>query len=144
MEFGTFDTGQLVVTLGGIIITGFGDGDTISVTRETDNYVDAAGLDGAVGRMRSSDKRGTVTINLLQTSRANDALSAVFNLDSLTGDASDALPLLIKDFSGRTVISASKAWLQKVADVSFSKDSLQNRSWPIRCADLVVYVGGND
>ena len=144
MEFGTFDPQELIVTVGPIIITGFGDGDSITVSRETDNFFDMAGLDGSVGRMRSADKRGTITIGLLQTSKANDLLSAAFNLESLTNDISVALPVLVADKSGRTVIAASKAWLQKVTDVGFSKETLNGRSWPIRCADLMIYAGGND
>lgn len=135
----TYDPAQVVVTFLGNILTGFGPDTFITAERESDAFTDEVGADGEVARARSKDKRGTVTLTLLQTSMSNDVLSAAAAADELGGLG--AGPLLVKDLNGATLVAAESAWVQKVANVEFGAE-LGTREWMLRCADVSVLVGG--
>lgn len=67
----------MFVTIGPLLLTGFSDGDSITARKNANFYESRAGLDGSVGRARVTDKRGQIELHLLQTSAANDELSAL-------------------------------------------------------------------
>lgn len=139
---GTYDPSLLVVAIGGILVDGFNDGDAIAVKRYEENYFLKVGVDGGVARARNSNKTGSIEITLLSTSGANDKLSSFFLADSLTVDGTPIGTVVIADTSGRTVISATQAWLKKLPDMGFGKE-VGERKWIIDCADLKILAGGN-
>ncbi len=136
---GTYDPAQVVVTFLGNILTGFGPDTFLTVERESDAFSDEVGADGEVARARSRDRRGTVTLTLLQSSLSNDVLSAAAAADELGGLGVG--PLLIKDLTGATLVAAESAWVRKIANVEYGKE-ITAREWMIRCADMTVLVGG--
>lgn len=141
---GTFDGAELTVILGVLPVSGLSDGDSVVATRNNPLYVRRAGLKGAQARARNTDKSGTIEIHILQTSAANDAISAMTNLDSLTGDGLAVFPITVIDLSGRTVISAGQAWLSNIGPVTFSTNAVAERVYTFECADLKMQIGGND
>lgn len=141
---GTFDGSEFHLTIGPLIITGFSDGDAVTVTRSQNLAAYRNGLDGATGRAIILDKSGTVELRLLQTSSANDDLSALLNLDSLFLEGRAAYPISVTDFSGRTVLAASQCWLETLPPVAFSTAAVGERVWTFRAADLEMYIGGNN
>lgn len=141
---GTYDGSEVFVTIGPLLLTGFSDGDSITARKNANFYESKAGLDGSVGRARVTDKRGQIEIHLLQTSSANDEISALFNLDSLTEDGKAVLPVSVTDFSGRTVIAAGQAWIYQLGDVGFSTNEVGDRIYILECADLKFSLGGNN
>ncbi|HGM5832518.1 TPA: phage protein [Serratia marcescens] len=141
---GTFDGSEVYLTVGPLLVTGFSDGDSITATKASNFYEYRVGLHGAVGRARNTDKTGTIEVHTLQTSLANDELSALLNLDSLTADGKAVFPISVTDFSGRTVIAAGQAWIEALGGVPFSTNAVGERVWTFRCADLKMFVGGNN
>lgn len=142
---GTWDASQLNVIIGVLPVTGLSDGDAVTVRRMTPQmYASRVGMKGSVARARSTDKRGEVELHILQTSMANDAISAMTNLDSLTMDGKAVFPITIADLSGRTVISGGQAWLREVGDITFSTGAVAERVYIFECADLKYQLGGND
>lgn len=142
---GTWDASQLNVILGVLPVSGLSDGDSVIARRVTpEMYNSRAGMKGAVARARVTDKRGQVELHILQTSAANDAISAMANLDSLTMDGKAVFPITIADLSGRTVISAGQAWLMSVGDITFSTGAVAERVYIFESADLKYQLGGND
>jgi hypothetical protein len=140
---GTYDPSKLIVTIGSVIVSGFGDGDSIKAERYEDNYFLKVGLDGGVARARNSNKTGKIEITLLSTSGANDQLSGFFLSESLVVDGTPIAPFVIADTSGRTVLSATQGWLKKIPSVTFGKEVGTN-VWVMDCADLTVFHGGNE
>lgn len=139
---GTYAAEKVIVTYGGVIITGFGDSDFITVKYRDDRYMDYVGADGEVGRSKNASRVGDIEITLSATSEANDQLSAVFNLSQLGGiDA--PLPFGVADLSGRSFAGASKAWLKTAPDLTFGKE-ITDRVWALTAADLVINFGGNN
>lgn len=141
---GTWDGAQLTTVIGVLPLSGMSDGDSVTATRTSPLYNSRAGNDGAVGRARVTDKRGTVEFRCLQTSKMNDALSALFNMDSLSDEASFVGPIIVKDLSGSTVIQAGQAWLQNIGAVSFESGAVGERIWTFEAADLKFWIGGNN
>lgn len=136
----TFDPKAVEIILAGISFEGYADGTFVTVARDNDSFSSLVGSDGEGARALSNDKSGTITATLLQTSVTNAALSALANLDEATGDGVG--PLLIKDNSGTTLVSAETAWILKPADIEFGRE-ISNREWTIKTDSLTMLHGGN-
>jgi hypothetical protein len=135
-----YDPAEVQVVFAGIKIGGFADGTFVTVARDNPSFNSIVGSDGEGARAKSNDRSATVTVTLVQTSDSNDALSAAMNLDELSGDGVGAL--MIKDNSGRTLVQAETAWLEKPADLEFARE-ITNREWSIKTNELVGLWGGN-
>lgn len=140
---GTWDGAQLSVVIGALPLKSLSDGDSVIFRRNNPLYNSRAGNDGAVGRARVTDKRAQFEIRTQQTASVNDELSAMFNMDSITEEGQFVGPIMVKDLSGRTVISAGQAWLMSLGDVGFESGAVGERTWTFECADSVAFIGGN-
>lgn len=138
---GAYNAGKVVVTVGGIIVSGFDDGDFVSASYEGDRATPKVGADGEVGLSINPSRLGTITITLSATSKANDELSALANLNNNSVFTS-AFPIGVADLSGRTVIAGTKCWLQTAPDVTFGTE-VGSREWVFGVADLLTTIGGN-
>ena len=138
----TYDPSQVIVTIGGVIATGFSDGDPIMSRRSEDSYSKRVGIDGDVARARNANKTGEFEFKFLQTSPTNDLLSGLFATDDLTNEGTAVVPITIIDGSGRSLATASQCWLQTLPEMSMGKDAGE-RVWVFCAADLRVYYGGN-
>lgn len=138
---GTYSADKVIITVGTSTISGFADGDFVSASYAEDRATPKAGADGGVGVSRNASKLGTIVITLSATSAANDALSAMFNLDAITGNTV-VVPIGVADLSGRTLIGGANCWLQATPDATFGKE-IGDREWTFGVADLVMFMGGN-
>jgi Protein of unknown function (DUF3277). len=134
----TFDPKDVSVIVGGRIIEGFGE-DIIEIMRDSDQIGDDAGADGDVARWVTNDRRGTVRITLLQTSRSNLYLSSLAIADELTGNV--LVPVIVKDNRGNDLHVAPNAWVKKMPDVKY-KRGIEMRVWELRTSHLNMVVGG--
>jgi hypothetical protein len=138
----TYRPADVLVTYGGVPITGFDDGTFIKVTPAANNFTKKVGADGEVARVGNADQTDTVEMTLLQTSASNDTLNTFMLADMATG--AGALPLQIKDKSGRSLHVWASAWIQKPAEVSYAKE-VGNRVWTFDTSNRVVgLIGGNN
>ena len=140
MAVKTYNPADVTIVVAGVPISGFADGTFINAARDNPSFTNGSGADGEGWRAKSNDKTATVTLTLLQTSEANDLLSALSALDEASGDGVG--PLLIKDNSGRTLLAAETCWLEKPADSEFARE-VSNREWVVKTDSLNVFVGGN-
>lgn len=97
---------------------------------------------GGVINLRS-DSTGTVSIVVSATANINDQLAR--RLQSQIDDrVPTALPLMIKDNSGRTLHTCAKAVLENFPEDAFA-EAAGTRTWVLLCPDLVMAPkGGND
>ncbi len=130
----TYDPSNVILTFLGAIAHGYADGTFVTAKRSADAYDDMAGADGEVTRIRVLNELGDVELVLTQTSTFNDVLAAQLALGTVGA-------LLLKDLSGSTLCSADQAWIKKAPDAAFGKE-LNTRTWTLRCAHLVMFVGG--
>lgn len=63
-----YDPLKVILTYGGVAITGYADGSMIEVERNTDNAFPYIGTQGDGAFAESADKSGKITVNLMQTS----------------------------------------------------------------------------
>lgn len=140
MALSTFDPASVIITVGGVPISGYADGTFALLTRSVDAWSMVTGADGLTTRVKSNNRSGTLTLTLTQTSPSNDVLSGFAVADELSN--SGVVPILIKDLSGTTVLFSATGWVQKFPDVEYS-NILTNREWILGLADIDVFVGGN-
>lgn len=139
---GSYDPAQVTCVIGGVILSGFSDGDSIIARRAEDVYLTRVGTDGGVARARNSNKMGEFEFKLLQTSSANDALSALVNTDDLINDGKAVFPISIADGSGRSLAAATQCWIKSIPEATFGKE-VSERVWVFSAADLRIFHGGN-
>lgn len=144
MTVKVYNSDEVTISVGPVLITsGFADGEFVRVEDETDDTEDVAGTDGEVAVSRTNDRRGTITVMLLQTADANQGLSVLSNLArSAPGMAGAIVPTLVRDQNGAFVATAENSWVLRPPDASFDRTAT-TREWPIRCANLIRNDGGN-
>ena len=135
----TFGVNELVVVYGGVRVTGWADGEFISVVLDSDIFTETNGADGEVARVKSKKLMATATLRLLQTSPTNDAFSA-FLIEDIASNLTQ--PFIIKDLNGTTILDASQCYIKKFTDISYGTENV-NREWTIKIPKLLGFVGGN-
>ncbi len=149
-RFTTYSFKHVTCAFGPIIIDGYQAGEGITVEHNADAYSLEVGIDGKATRSQIMNRSARVTINLAQSSAANDLLSAVYLLGVLgqdvngipVGPGADVAPLIIRDRNGRSKFAAAEAWIARAPDITFDQPSTV-RAWVIDCAFLDEFHGGN-
>ena len=140
---GSYDPSQVIVTVGGVILSGWSDGDAIIARRNEEVYFTKVGNDGGVGRSRNANKTGEFEFKLLQTSGVNAELSALVNADDLLNDGKAVFPIAVMDGSGTSLAAATQCWIKSIPEMAFGKE-VGERVWVFSAADLKVFIGGNN
>jgi hypothetical protein len=132
----TYDPQTVIITVGGVIVSGFTDGDFVTAEYDEDRYMVKSGADGEVGRAKNASRMGTITVTLMSSSLANHELSAIFNLEML-GGLDLVIPIGIADLSGTSAVAASKCWIKKAPPFTRGKE-VSECEWEFSAADLVI------
>lgn len=136
----TYDAKQVVLSWGGVQLSGFPEGTFITISKSANNVTRKVGIDG-VSRSINNDKTYDVTITLEGTSVSNDYISGIRILDDATGKG--VLPFLMTDLSGSTVFFAESMWVAKDADVDFGNE-ISEYAWAFETGNVDEYnIGGN-
>lgn len=141
-EFHDYSPDEVDVLFAGIPITGWADGEFLTIEWTTDRFTSTAGTDGEVTRNRSGDFRATATVRLMQTSDSNDLLSALANIDRRARNGAGVGAFLVRDNQGRSLYTAANAWIRRPPNVSFDREATV-REWVIEIANLEDFTGGN-
>jgi len=137
----TYDPHKVIITFGGIPLTGYADGTFISAKPSADRFTRKVGADGEVGRARGADRTHEVTLTLLQVSPSNDYLSTVLAADALSN--AGVLPLQIADLSGTTLQFWDAAWIKTPPSMDDGKE-IADRQWVFDTGQIVLEnIGGN-
>lgn len=135
----TYDPKDVSLVVAGAIITGYAQDTFIQVDRESNQVEDEVGAEGDVARRITNDKRGSITITLLQTSRSNLILSGLARADELSGDG--IFPTIVKDNRGNDLHVGANSWIQKMPQTTY-RAGIEAREWVIRTSNLQMIVGG--
>lgn len=139
MAIATYDPRNVIVTIGGVNLSGFADGTFVTVERAAETFTKVVGAYGEVARVRSADRSGSMTITLMQTSNANSYLNGLANQDEQSGTGIVAIQ--VKDTTTNTTINATEAWIKTKPKAEFGKD-MGNREWVFELADVTINHGG--
>jgi hypothetical protein len=141
MGLRTYDSGQVVITVGSHVVTGYNDGDFVQVEEQGDGIQASIGANGEMARSMSQVRSVKITLTLQQTSPTNDVLSALANVDRRTGAGTFAFSMA--DLMGSTVVEDSNSFILKKPNSGFGT-GISTREWVIQTSNDVDYnVGGN-
>ncbi len=135
----TIDAKKVIISFGGKNITGYADGEFVSIDTN-DAFADQVGADGEMVRIKSNDTSAEVMLTLMQSSKSNQDLSDIAILDQATG--AGVLPFSLTDLTGTTLVAGAEAWIKKKPKVGYSKSG-ETRAWTIKIANALVNIGGN-
>lgn len=130
----TYDPKKVIVSFGGVPITGWADGAFIKVVAHGDRFSKKVGADGEVMRGRSNDDTHTVEITINQTSLSNTYLNSIKEIDRLTNLGIRALS--ITDINGGGLDFWPQAWIQKTPDIEYAKD-VGSRTWILETGQVL-------
>lgn len=136
----TYDPKNILITLGGVAITGFADGTFVTVRRNSDTWSLQMGADGEGTRSKSNDKSGQIEIQLMQSSQSNAYLSNLALADELNN--AGLVPALIKNNLGSDLHAAEQSYVKKPADAEYAKEA-GPRTWIIETDNLQTFLGGS-
>jgi len=115
-DFKNFSFKNLNVIYGIDEIEGFADGDdVVTIELDNDQFAKIVGAKGDVTRTQTTDNSCTITIKLLQTSKSNAVLMALYNTDRETG--AGVLPLIINDKETGESHVVNNAWIMKAPNI---------------------------
>ena len=140
MALFTYDPAQVVITIGGIPMSGFSEATFIELAYTEPTWNMITGADGLTTRSKTNNYTATLTLTLKQSSVSNDVLSGLFEADRLSN--AGVVPVMIKDLSGTTVMFSATGWIRQLPTMTFSKD-VADRGWEIDLADVEYFIGGN-
>jgi hypothetical protein len=140
----TYDARKMLVAVADRRITGFGDGDFLSLVPSSNLFESYVGTDGEVSRAATNDRRVTATLTLAQTSAANVILSELAELDRVSANGAGVSRVLFQDLGGGATGTKVEGlgWVQRLPDLGFGRE-VGTRAWAILLDAETYRVGGN-
>lgn len=138
-ELKTYSPDRVKVIIGAAALTGAADGTFVTIEQLGDGTTSEAGAYGDIARAMNLDTRHTITVTLQQTSRFNDVLSGIYQLDRISG-GDGVVPISVVDLRG-TTLYAGQCWVTKMATATYSK-GLEAKEWAIESTGE-FFNGGN-
>jgi hypothetical protein len=111
----------------------------MTIEMEEDAFVTTVGADGFTVRSRNNNKTGRVTFRVLNSSPLNDQLSAIYNLDALTGAGAGVFHF--SELGGTSTAVSPSAWIQRAPTMERGREEGETE-WVLACENLEVFVGG--
>jgi hypothetical protein len=136
----TYDPLSIVVTVGGVPMSGFTEGTFLEIARDEAVWSEIVGADGRTSRIRSNNNNATMTLTLKQTSPSNDILSGFLVADQISNNG--YLSVMVKDLLGTSTFFSAQGWIINFPDTAYAKDIL-DREWSIKLTNIKEFVGGS-
>jgi hypothetical protein len=125
---GTYDAKKVIITFGGVPISGYADGTFVQVDPSAETWTRKVGADGEVSRSLSNDNTHTIQITLGQMSLSNSYLRTAMNADKLTGLG--MLPLSFTDLNTMESHFWPQAWVSTDPSTGRAKETT-DMQWTI-------------
>ncbi len=133
---------DMVDTIVGVApMSGFAEDGMITFVETGERFLVVVGVDGQVTRSKVVARIGKLTIKLMSSSKSNDVLSALHNLDILTPGGAGVVPLAVNDRNGTSLLAAPECWIDKFPDLNMGKQA-EAREWVLTVVDYRLFVGG--
>lgn len=124
-------------------VSGFADGSFVTMERLVPTSEPYQGVgSNAFGRVKRSVTAMNVTVSLHQYSPSNDVLQDLQQADADVIDNTWVFNCVMKDLTGRTVVSSSNAIIQAPPTAVFSTTT-ETRDWQIYMFGSDLHIGGN-
>ncbi|MDD5034855.1 MAG: DUF3277 family protein [Methylococcaceae bacterium] len=142
MGLSAYDSKDVVITFGPILLGGFAEGSKVKVEQNEDSFKLAVGVDGDACRVKTNNRSAKITVTLLQSATCNDLLSAVHNEDILSPSGDGIFPMSVLHKYGTTIVAVERAWIVKPPTVEFSNE-VKEREWVFETDALIAQIGGS-
>jgi len=142
MAVGFYNADLYVISLGGVRIQGFADGEFLTIKPSRPKFERTVGVDGEEARARNSDRTTECVIKLLQTSASNLYLSTLLQTDMDAPNGAGVVPLLMQDISGNSIVTADQAWIVDFPELSYDR-GVKTTEWTIHTGMAIYVAGGN-
>lgn len=137
-EVYTYSPSEINLSIGDYRITGF---EKISVSRNSPAFQIIKGIRGKNSRLRNRDTSCTVSVDIIQTSLANDVLSQLLDQDLKTNSVRVNLDLT--DGLGSSKIVSRECFIESYPDLVYI-DNISYLRWNLVCLSTDTFrVGGN-
>jgi hypothetical protein len=133
-----YDFRQVVVTVAGVPIEGFADGDSIGIERAADDYTMVVGNDGEGARSKQNNKSGSITLTLMNGAASNAYLQGIYLADDVSG--AGAVPVVIADLRGSLLAGSTAAWIKKLPSAPRGRDN-GSTEWVFDTTSLEIVHG---
>lgn len=141
MAVKTYDPANVIVTVNGVIMSGYAEGTFISIDRDADMWSKQIGASGEGARTKSNDRSGKITLTLMKTSDSNQVLSALALIDEQSNGG--AVPVVVEEVGTKNVYVCETAWIKKMPTSDFAKGEAGSREWVFETDVITLNVGGN-
>lgn len=136
-----YDPKEVVITWSGVPLNaGIIDGTFLKVRRNVPMWKLHKGGDGEGARVRASNHSGTLEVTTRNGSEIHQILASLANTDLITGVV--VAPLLVMDFSGRTLHAGNRTFIQNMPEDIFATTE-ESRTWIFEADDLFMFPGGS-
>jgi len=129
----TYKPDEVSVLVGAVIVTNFL---SVTISLEEDKWAYEAGSGGEETRIKNSNKHGTITLELPQSTDVNLQLSSIAEADA-------TVAVGVIDGSGNSIYAMPTGSINKIPDSVFGKNEANSREWVIGGRLAVNVVGGN-
>lgn len=137
-----YNPDEVSILLAGIMqVDGLIDGSFISIDKDVMPYRSRITADGRQSRLYNNSQTYTVTLTLHIGSSANTFLTKMWQLDEITQRGK--FPFFMKDKSGSDLFFSATSWIEGLPSLSKS-NSVDTRTWRIKCSSAVINFGSNN
>ena len=137
MSANVYDVKKVKSIVGGLLMSGFADGDAITVAYNNDK---ATRFDGNAGdttfSVNPNGRAGVVTF----TTTYGQAINALLYALLLASDELVVVPISITDVNGGAGIFAGACVLKKEPDRAFGAE-VGTLEWAFECAEIIKVIG---
>jgi len=129
----SYDSMEVNLVVGGVVITGVASGSWITVERSEDDFTEYTGAQGEVAMAESNNRTGEITVTLDNTS---PSCAYLYGLSKKRGKAALVdVAVIDANEDGGIMMSAPEARVRRPANYE-SGNEITEREFVIFCADL--------
>lgn len=132
----TYNLMHCIVLVGGLPVSGFSDGDAVTVEFESDIWSEVVGADGEVTRSATNDRRASITFHLKDTSSLNPYFRAKV-LAARNAGMGDVFPVMIKDLNLGEKLVSPQTWVKSDPGMTKARES-SDREWACMGANVTI------
>ena len=142
------DADQYRIAVAGVIVSlgpgqsAYAEDEFFTAVQKNDSFGVVEGADGTVARFKTNSRLVEMSLTFLGTGAVNDYLSALLFADVNQPNGAGIGSFVVEDLQGTTMLSCSKAWIQKPADFSLGR-AVKMRKWPFVGVWSIWNIGSN-
>ena len=117
------------IVAGGVIVEGFGEGDSFEIAHNSERWENVVNADGSVVNCRKLDRSGSITLRLRYDSPLNKHLHDL--------DVSEAYFEFSVEWPNGDIVQTDECLVQKLPDTQ-DGERVSNREWQLQANNLDV------